>query len=330
MENVKIIGCGYAYGSNCVTNDMLKNVVDTSDEWIQSRTGIKQRTVSKNENTSDLAIRAAKKAIEENHIDKHEISLIIVATCTPDNVTPSCACLVQEALGLNEDPVMAFDINAACSGFIYALQCASRMLDKGIALVIGAETLSKILDWKDRNTCVLFGDGAGAVLIKRCEDGSNMTFYARSKGDKDKALYCAGRSLQPELKNIAQEKPYLSMNGREVFRFAIRSMPDAIEHVLKEESIDSIDLMIPHQANIRILEYVSKKMKFPMDKMFINLDQFGNTSAASVPLALGQAWQQNKIKENMNLVLVGFGAGFTWAACKIHIEGGKHDDQSDA
>ena len=189
MENVKIIGCGYAYGSNCVTNDMLKNVVDTSDEWIQSRTGIKQRTVSKNENTSDLAIRAAKKAIEENHIDKHEISLIIVATCTPDNVTPSCACLVQEALGLNEDPVMAFDINAACSGFIYALQCASRMLDKGIALVIGAETLSKILDWKDRNTCVLFGDGAGAVLIKRCNDGSNMTFYARSKGDKDKALY---------------------------------------------------------------------------------------------------------------------------------------------
>ena len=297
MENVKIIGCGYAYGSNCVTNDMLKNVVDTSDEWIQSRTGIKQRTVSKNENTSDLAIRAAKKAIEENHIDKHEISLIIVATCTPDNVTPSCACLVQEALGLNEDPVMAFDINAACSGFIYALQCASRMLDKGIALVIGAETLSKILDWKDRNTCVLFGDGAGAVLIKRCNDGSNMTFYARSKGDKDKALYCAGRSLQPELKNIAQEKPYLSMNGREVFRFAIRSMPDAM-------SVDSIDLMIPHQANIRILEYVSKKMKFPMDKMFINLDQFGNTSAASVPLALGQAWQQNKIKENMNLVLV--------------------------
>ena len=196
MENVKIIGCGYAYGSNCVTNDMLKNVVDTSDEWIQSRTGIKQRTVSENENTSVLAIRAAKKAIEENHIDKHEISLIIVATCTPDNVTPSCACLVQEALGLNEDPVMAFDINAACSGFIYALQCASRMLDKGIALVIGAETLSKILDWKDRNTCVLFGDGAGAVLIKRCDDGSNMTFYARSKGDKDKALYCAGRSLQ--------------------------------------------------------------------------------------------------------------------------------------
>ena len=305
MENVKIIGCGYAYGSNCVTNDMLKSVVDTSDEWIQSRTGIKQRTVSEIENTSDLAIRAAKKAIEENHIDKHQISLIIVATCTPDNVTPSCACLVQEALGLNEDPVMAFDINAACSGFIYALQCASRMLDKGIALV-------------------------GAVLIKRCDDGSNMTFYARSKGDKDKALYCAGRSLQPELKNIAQEKPYLSMNGREVFRFAIRSMPDAIEHVLKEESIDSIDLMIPHQANIRILEYVSKKMKFPMDKMFINLDQFGNTSAASVPLALGQAWQQNKIKENMNLVLVGFGAGFTWAACKIHIEGGKHDDQSDA
>ena len=326
MENVKIIGCGYAHGSKCVTNDDLGKIVETSDEWIRSRTGIEQRTVSETMNTSDLAIQAAKMAIEKSGIDKHKISLILVATCTPDHVTPSCACLVQEALGLNEDAVMAFDINAACSGFLYALQCAAKLLDQGVALVIGAETLSKILDWSDRNTCVLFGDGAGAVLMERSQDGSYMSFYARSKGDKEHALFCDGRSLQPHLKNVDDPKPYLHMNGREVFRFAIRSMPDAIEHVLEKESIDSIDMIIPHQANIRILEYVSRKLGFPMEKMFINLDRFGNTSAASVPLALGQAWEQKKIKENMNLILVGFGAGFTWSACRIHIEGGNHHD----
>ena len=330
MENVKIIGCGYAGGSKCVTNEDLKNIVDTSDEWIQTRTGIKSRMISQTENTSDLAIRAAKQAITNGHIDKHQISVIIVATCTADNVTPSCACMVQEALGLNEDEIMAFDINAACSGFLYAMHCASRLLKDGIALVIGAETLSKILDWSDRNTCVLFGDGAGAALISRCDDGSYMSFYSRSKGDKAHALYCAGRSLQPRLMNQDQIKPYLTMNGREVFRFAIHSMPDAIKHVLKDDELSTIDLIIPHQANIRILEHVSKKMHIPMDRMFINLDVFGNTSAASVPLALAQAWEQKRIKDNMNIVLVGFGAGFTWAACKIHIQGGNHVDKSDA
>lgn len=332
MENVKIVACGYANGSKVVTNDDLSRVVETNDEWIQTRTGIKQRTISESENTSELAIKAALHALESSSIDKHKISLIIVATCTPDNVTPSCACLVQEALGLNEDAVMAFDINAACSGFLYALQVASSLLQDGYALVIGAETLSKILDWKDRNTCVLFGDGAGAVLIERAADGSWMSFYSRSKGDVQGALHCAGRSLQPELENVSQDKPYLSMNGREVFRFAIQAMPDAIKHVLADQTIEDIDLLIPHQANIRILDYVSKKMHFPMEKMFVNLDQYGNTSAASVPLALAQAWHQGKIKENMNLILVGFGAGFTWAACKIHIQERKnqYDDQSNA
>ncbi|WP_278907990.1 beta-ketoacyl-ACP synthase III [Faecalicoccus pleomorphus] len=324
MENVKIVGCGYARASSKIENEALKKAVDTSDEWIQTRTGIASRYISETENTSDLAIRAAQKAIHNAQINTSQISMIIVATCTPDNVTPSVACIVQEALGLNDKPVMAFDINAACSGFLFALQCAASMLQKGYALVIGAETLSKILDWSDRNTCVLFGDGAGAVLIQRTQDGSTMDFYARSKGDKEYALYCAGRSLQPDLENVAQDKPYLSMNGREVFRFAIQAMPDAIYGVLQGQPVEEMDLMIPHQANIRILEYVSKKMKFPMEKMFVNLDQFGNTSAASVPIALAQAWEEHKIKENMDLVLVGFGAGFTWAACKIHIEGGKH------
>ena len=190
MENVKIIGCGYAKGSNCETNEMLKNVVDTSDEWIQSRTGIKEPTVSKNENTSDLAIRAAKKAIEENHIDKHHISLIIVSTCTPDNVTPSCACLVQEALGLNEDSVMAFDINAACSGFLLAYQSAEAYLESGAyktALIIGSERLSNIIDWKDRNSCILFGDGAGAVVLT-CTEKKGYRFISHSDGSMGNPL----------------------------------------------------------------------------------------------------------------------------------------------
>lgn len=224
MENVKIVGCGYARAFSKIENEALKKAVDTSDEWIQTRTGIASRYISETENTSDLAIRAAQKAIQNAQINTSQISMIIVATCTPDNVTPSVACIVQEALGLNDKPVMAFDINAACSGFLFALQCAASMLQKGYALVIGAEILSKILDWSDRNTCVLFGDGAGAVLIQRAQDGSTMDFYARSKGDKEHALYCAGRSLQPDLENVAQDKPYLSMNGREVFRFAIQAL----------------------------------------------------------------------------------------------------------
>lgn len=324
MENVKIIGTGYATPNQKITNDQLSQVVDTSDTWIRSRTGISSRYISCQENTSDLALRAAQNAIQASGIDPRSIRLILVATLTPDNYTPTVACQVQAGLGLNEHPVMAFDLNAACSGFLFALECAASLLKEGVALIIGAETLSKILDWNDRNTCVLFGDGAGACLIERVQDGSSMTFYARSKGDVDHALYCPDRSLQPDLMNKTEKKSYLSMKGRDVFRFAIQAMPDAIQHVLQGQSLDAVDLMIPHQANIRILEHVSKKMGFGMEKMFVNLDTLGNTSAASVPIALAQAWEQGKIKEGMQVILVGFGAGFTWGACKI--QHGKGED----
>lgn len=324
MENVKIIGAGYAIPDQKVSNEKLSQVVDTSDEWIRSRTGIGSRYISRQENTSDLALRAAKEAIQSAGIDSRMIRLILVATLTPDNYTPTVACQVQAGLGLNDQPIMAFDINAACSGFLFALECAASLLKEGVALIIGAETLSKILDWNDRNTCVLFGDGAGACLIQRVQDGSSMTFYARSQGDVDHALYCPDRGLQPDLVNQAQQKTYLSMKGRDVFRFAIQAMPDAIQQVLAGQSLDSVDLMIPHQANIRILEHVSKKMGFGMEKMFVNLDTFGNTSAASVPIALAQAWEQGKIQEGMHVILVGFGAGFTWAACRI--QHGKGED----
>lgn len=320
MENVKIIGCGLAEAEQEITNADLEKVVETSDEWISSRTGIRARRISRTESTSDLAVRAARNAIADSGIDPHDIRVIIVATLSAECVTPSCACLVQAALGLNDDPVMAFDLNAACSGFLFALETAAALLKDGCALVIGAETLSKILNWKDRSTCVLFGDGAGACLIRRDEQ-AQMTFYSRSRGDTGHALYCPGRSLQPDLANVTEEKGYLEMNGREVFRFAIQAMPDAIQAVMQGEPAENIDLLIPHQANLRILDYVSKKMNFPMEKMAVSLDRYGNTSSASVPIALAEAWQSGRIHENMTIVLVGFGAGFTWGACRIRTGG---------
>lgn len=326
MEHVRIIGCGKAAGEQKITNKDLENIVETSDEWITTRTGIRSRYISSSRNTSDLAIEAAANAIQSAGINPHDIRLIIVATLTPDCVTPSVACMVQAALGLNEDSIMAFDLNAACSGFLFALQTASSLLQEGYGLVIGAETLSKILNWEDRSTCVLFGDGAGACVIERDENAS-MTFYARSSGDTAHALYCGSRSLQKDMHNVKEDKQYLEMNGREVFRFATRAMPDAIHAVMQDDDIDTIDLIIPHQANQRILDYVSKKMKIPMEKMVINLDEFGNTSSASVPIALAAAWEEGRIHYNMTIVLVGFGAGFTWGACRIETGGKQNDDQ---
>ena len=320
MEHVRIIGCGMATGDQKVTNKDLESVVETSDEWISSRTGIHSRYISSTSNTSDLAIEAARNAIKSANINPHDIRLIIVATLSPDCITPSVACMVQAQLGLNDDAIMAFDINAACSGFLFALQTASSLLKEGYGLVIGAETLSKILNWEDRSTCVLFGDGAGACIIQKDKTAS-MSFYARSSGDTGHALYCGSRGLQSSMTNTKEEKHYLEMNGREVFRFAIHAMPDAIQAVMKDDPIDSIDLLIPHQANRRILEYVSKKIKYSMEKMIINLDEFGNTSSASVPIALAKAWEEGRIRENMTIVLVGFGAGFTWGACRIETGG---------
>ena len=315
----RIIGIGAYAPETIVTNEDLSKIVETSDEWIRSRTGIRERRISTQEGTSDLAAKAARKALANAGVRPEELDIIILGTSSPDCNYPSDACTVQAAIGAVN--AVAFDISAACAGFIFALNIVQGFFAAGIyktALIIGAETLSKILDWNDRNTCVLFGDGAGACLIQRVQDGSSMTFYARSQGDVDHALYCPDRGLQPDLVNQAQKKTYLSMKGRDVFRFAIQAMPDAIQQVLAGQSLDSVDLMIPHQANIRILEHVSKKMGFGMEKMFVNLDTFGNTSAASVPIALAQAWEQEKIQEGMHVILVGFGAGFTWAACRIH------------
>lgn len=320
MKNIQIVGSGYAIPKHCITNHDMEKVVDTNDEWITSRTGIKSRFVSSDENTSDLGYRAAQKAIENAEIDAKEIDLIIVATFTPDHFTPSCACLIQEKLGLNGCHVMAYDINAACSGFVYAFQIAACMMQEyKCALIIGSETLSKIIDWKDRNTCVLFGDGAGALIMKRTQSENRIENFAQSIGDNKGILQASGLPLGEPLENIEKGYSYLQMDGSEVFRFAVKAMQDAIEKVLEKAKVElsDIDLIIPHQANIRIIRNVSKRMKIEEDKFFINLDKYGNTSAASVAIAFAEAQEEGVLKPGMKVIMIGFGAGFTYGASYI-------------
>lgn len=313
MFNLEIIGSGVATLKNKYTNNDFKKFVDTSDEWIYSRTGIKTRYFTEDENTSDIGYIAALKAIENANIDKNEIDLIIVATMTPDNFTPSCACLIQAKLGLNNKKIMAFDVNAACSGFVYALEIASNMLENyKCALVIGSEVLSKIIDFTDRNTCVLFGDGAGAIVVKKSLFDKKMLFYSNCIGDLQ------GKLIAENI-NKNGNFTYLKMDGKEVFKFAVNAMEKSINYILEKLNIklDDIDLIIPHQANIRIIEYVCKKLNVSIDKFYMNIAEFGNTSAASIPIALNNAIKEEKIKENSKIILVGFGGGFAYGSCYI-------------
>ncbi len=322
MKNIKIMGYGYALGQTNVSNKDLEKVVDTSDDWITLRTGIKNRTLSSFENTSDLAAQAAKQAIENASMNATDIDTIIVATMTPDHITPATAPLVQEKLGLNNQQCVAFDINAACSGFIYAMQVASSMIEANQStnvLVIGAETFSKILDYSDRSTCVLFGDGAGAIILSKQDNEKDMVFYTRSKGDVHKQLFAKGLDLRSGLHNQNQEVGYLQMNGAEVFRFATFAIQDSIKNVcLKANiSIESIDCIVPHQANQRIIAHASKHLNIDMSTFYMNVENVGNTSAASIPIALAQANEQGILENKKHLVFVGFGAGLTWGAVYI-------------
>lgn len=322
MNNILISGSGYAVAGQRITNDDLAQVVDTSNQWIVTRTGIHSRYVSTDENTSQLAYRAAVKAIENSGIDKNEIDLIIVATMTADNFTPSTACLVQDMLGLNGNHVMAFDVNAACSGFLYAAHIAAAMLGQyKCALVIGAETLSKLVDWTDRNTCVLFGDGAGAFVMQAADSEKQLYFYAQSIGDSSGTLQAAALPMHPALQNTEKTFGYLQMDGNEVFRFAIRAMEQAIAEALTMagRTIDEIDLIIPHQANMRIISHVARRMKLPLERFFTNLADFGNTSAASIPIAFAQAHEQGLLKQGMKIILVGFGGGFTYGSAYLEL-----------
>lgn len=309
MKGIKILSTGHYAPSKVVSNDDLAKVVETSDEWIKSRTGIANRHISVDQNTSELAYLAAKDAIEKGQIDTSKIKYILVATFTPDDYTPSTACIVQKKLGLNDQEIMAFDINAACSGFVYSLNIIKGMLQKDeYAILIGSEVISKLIDWQDRGTCILFGDGAGAAVV---EGSDNRLFYSynNSTGNEE-ALYCKGRTFNNETEGC------LYMDGREVFKFAVDAINKSIANLLSQSglTLDDIDYVVCHQANYRIISHVYKKLKADPSKFFMNLQEYGNTSAASIPMALSEMNEQGLLKENQKIICVGFGSGLTWGA----------------
>ncbi|MBC7256161.1 MAG: ketoacyl-ACP synthase III [Chloroflexi bacterium] len=306
-----------------LTNDDLAQRVETSHAWIVERTGIERRHIADRETSATMAIEAARAALQAADADPRDVDLIIVATTTPDYLMPSTACLVQDALGAIR--AGAVDLNAGCSGFVYALAMANQAIASGehrLVLVIGVETLSRVIDWQDRSTCVLFGDGAGAVLLRAAEGRAGIlaSLLGADGSGADLLIIPAGGSAQPPSRETVEGRlHYLRMNGREVFRFATRVVPRAIEQVAQKAGLKvrDIDLIIAHQANLRILEAVAKRLDLPMERFVVNLQEYGNTSAASVPIALCEAIQNGRIQPGQHLVLVGFGAGLTWAAVAL-------------
>ena len=307
MDAIQIIATGKAIPKKLVTNDDMSKIVDTSDEWISTRTGIKERHFCDGEKNWELALKAATEALTMGGIEKEQIGAVVVGTGTPDYFMPSTACILQEKLGLPSD-IPAFDIYAACSGFIYALRVAGSLLqdeERPYALVIGSEQLSTRADMTDRTTCVLFGDGAGAVVIKR---NPEKKFYGvwGTEGNLE-ALGCPSHIIG---------NPYIYMDGQTVFRFATQYMANAVKQVLEkaELTVDDIDYVVCHQANERIIEFVRKQFKAPAEKFFKNIHKYGNTSAASIPIALAEMNEQGMLTAGKKVIIVGFGAGFTWGS----------------
>jgi 3-oxoacyl-[acyl-carrier-protein] synthase-3 len=319
-----ITGWGMCVPPQILTNDDLAKMVDTSDEWIQNMTGIRERHIAGlKESTATLALEAAVQALLTAGIPARHIDLIIVATSLPEYYFPSTACLVQDQLGASD--AAAFDLLAACSGFPYALSVASQMIVSGAynnALVIGSETLSRLIDWSDRSTCVLFGDGAGAVVLQASEKpGGMLSFSLHADGSGcDLLMVPAGGSRLPaSLETIEDNKHTIVMNGRGVYRFATRVIVSSIREVVEKAglSLDDIRLIIPHQANRRIIESAAKDLGLPMDRFVVNIDRFGNTSTASIPIALCEAVSAGRIHPGDHIVLVAFGAGLTWGSTVI-------------
>ncbi len=302
----RVVSTGHFTPEGVLSNKDLEKIVDTTDEWITSRTGIKERRIVNGQNTSDLATIAAQNAIDKVNYDKDKIDLIIVATFTAELRSPSMACRVQAKLGLDKPGILAFDINAACTGFIYGLNIAERMMQNGSyksALVIGAEVISKFTDYKDRNTCVLFGDGAGAMILEK-DESKEVIFNVQTKSDDDLILYV---------------DDYVNMDGPKVYQFASRVIQSSVNGVLEYGNIDKakIKKIIPHQANIRIIQSASKALKIPIESFFVNIHKYGNTSAASIPIALDEMLDEETMQPNDKVVLVGFGAGLTSGACSL-------------
>lgn len=323
MNKVGIIGLGKYLPEKILTNQDLEKIVDTTDEWIISRTGIKERRMAKEgEATSDMATEAAKRALENAKLKPEDIDLIIVATITPDMFFPATACLVQQKIGARTVP--AFDISVACSGFIYGLAIANQFISSGTykhALVIAAEKLSTITDWTDRNTCVLFGDGAAAAVLGPVEKGGILSVYLGADGRQgDLIKLPAGGSRMPATKKTIEDKQhFIKMNGSELFKHAVRIMADAALEVTKPLGITAKDLslVIPHQANIRILLAAAKRMGLSEDKIYLNIEKYGNMSAASSAIALVEAVEEGRIKKGEKILLDAFGGGLTWGAIVI-------------
>ena len=317
----KLSSFGSCVPQKILNNYDLEKIVETSDEWIRTRTGMFERHIaSENEAASDLAYEAAVRAIESSSVKYKDIDQIIVATISGDHPFPSTACILQKKLGLKDIP--CFDISAGCTGFIYALDVARQYVENGIVqniLVIGVEILTKITNWKDRNTCVLFGDGAGAAVIGEVEDGLGVLgIDLGSDGSGGKYLFQpAGGSRRPAShETVDAREHFIHMNGNEVFKFAIQIMGKTAKRALAKAGLEpaDVDLLVPHQANIRIINSAAKRLKMPMEKVWVNVDKYGNTSAASIPIALCEAQEQGVLKKGGTVLLVGFGAGLTWSS----------------
>jgi len=319
-----IVGWGKYVPEQVLTNDDLSRMVDTSDEWIFTRTGIRERRIAaEQETTASMSIAAAREALRVADADPARIDLIIVGTVTPEHLFPATACLVQDALGARR--AAAFDLSAGCSGFMYALSVASQTIETGayqLALVIGAETLSRIVDWSDRRTCVLFGDGAGAVLLQASErPGGVLSSVLGADGSGGELLMLpgGGSRFPPTSETVSNGMHYVHMDGQRVYRFATRIMARATRQVLEKAnlSLEDMSLLIPHQANQRIIESAVNGLKLKDEQVFVNLDRYGNTSSASIAIALCEAVEAGRVKRDDTLVLVGFGAGLTWAAATV-------------
>lgn len=323
LRRAQITGLGKYVPDRILTNDDLSRMVDTSDDWIFSRTGIRERRIAADhEAASDLALPAAREALRTAGLSAEDLDLILVATCTGDtNTCPATASFVQEGLGAKR--AAAFDVAAVCSGFVYALDVAAQYIAThryNNVLVVGTEVMSRVLDWSDRNTCVLFGDGAGAVIVQPAPTDNEGILASILGTDGSGACLLnipAGGSRLPLTPAVMEQKgQYLMMKGREVYRFAVEIMGQAAQEAVEAAGLTpgDVDLFIPHQANIRIIEASAKRLGLPMEKVFVNVDKYGNTSAASVPLALCEAWQAGRIRPGSIVVTVGFGAGLTWGA----------------
>lgn len=318
--SMRIIGTGSALPEKTVSNQELTQLVETSDEWIKERTGIGSRHISTGETLVSLTAEACRKALDNAGRSADEVELLLAATCSPERSIPCAACQVQSIIGAKQ--AVAFDLNAACAGFLFALNTACAYVEAGIyknALVAGGEVLSKIVDWTDRGTCILFGDGAGAVYVEKSETGGVLGFVQHSDGTRGDVLKCDSRALKNPYVDLPMETEYVQMDGREVFAFAVRQVPASIQAALEQTgmAVEDIDLFVLHQANKRIIEGIAKRLSAPLDRFPVNLDRVGNMSSAAIPVLLDELNRQGSLKPGMKLVLSGFGAGLTYGACVV-------------